>query len=133
MASRASALVLGLSLLGVAPALAEEAPGIPEVELSKPKLTGGKVEALEDALDKTREGVAACVTSHGGLAGDAGRLEVQFLVRDRGRAEGVEVTRAQRVSPEAAQCVRKFLRNRPIGLPSEDPVGVIYAYKLRRK
>jgi hypothetical protein len=120
-------------LLGVATAHAEEAEAPPEVALSKPKLTGGTVTDLETALDRTRDGVASCVSTHGGLSGDAGRLDVQFLVRERGRAEGVEVTRAQKVSSEAAQCVQKLLRNRPIGVPTDDPVGVIYAYKLRRR
>ncbi|MBM4374752.1 MAG: hypothetical protein FJ095_06685 [Deltaproteobacteria bacterium] len=126
-------LLLAALLLGAVTAHAEEAVAPPEVSLSKPKLTGGTIGELEAALERTREGVASCVSTHGGLSGDAGRLDVQFLVRERGRAEGVEVTRAQKVSTEAAQCVQKLLRNRPIGTPTDDPVGVLYAYKLRRR
>jgi hypothetical protein len=114
-------------------AFAEEASAPFDVAITKPKLIGGSVSSLAEALDKTREGVAGCVASHGGLEGGTGRLEVQFLVRDRGRAEGVEVMRVQRVSPDAAQCVQRFLKNRTIGSPSDDPVGVVFAYKLKRR
>ncbi|MBM4360326.1 MAG: hypothetical protein FJ096_19645 [Deltaproteobacteria bacterium] len=123
---------LGLSLVAVSALAGEAAPPV-DVSVTKPKLLGGTVSALADALDKTRDGVAGCVAAHGGLGGESGRLEVQFLVRDRGRAEGVEVMRVQRVSPEAAQCVQRFLKNRLIGSPSDDPVGVVFAYKLKRK
>ena len=74
-----------------------------------------------------------CVAGHGGVSGDAGRIDVQFLVRERGRAEGVEVARTQKVTEEAAVCVQKLLKNRPIGKASDDPVAVFYAYKLKRR
>ena len=130
---RIAFLILPILLLGAVSAAAEEAALPPEVALSKAKLTGGRVEGLDEALEKTREAVAHCVAVHGGLTGDSGRLDVQFLVRDRGRAEGVEVMRAQRVTGEAATCVQRLLKNRLIGTPSDDPVGVLYAYKFSKR
>lgn len=130
---RATSAALLLLLLASAPARAEESAPAPEVQLGKPKLMGGTVTGLDEALEKTRDGVAACVASHGGLDGEAGRVDVQFLVRERGKAEGVEVTRAQKVSEEAALCVQRLLKNRAIGKASDDPVGVVYSYRLKRR
>ncbi len=113
---------------------AAQAPAAaPDVTLGAPKVTGGTVRALDEALDKTRDAVAQCVAQNGGLSGDSGRIDVQFLVRERGRAEGVEVTRAQRVNEAAGHCVQKLLKNRWIGTPSDDPVGVAFSYKLKKK
>ncbi len=126
-------LLLPVVLFGAAGVKAEESTAGPDVQLSKAKLIGGRVEGLEEALEKTRDLVAMCVATHGGLVGDAGRLDVQLLVRDRGRAEGVEVGRAQHVSEDAVTCVRKLLKNRFIGTPTNDPVGVHYVYKLLKR
>lgn len=129
---RAFLPTLGLCLL-MTPALGAESDAPFDVSTTKPKLMGGTVTLLDEALDKTREGVANCIASNGGLMGSTGKLDVQFLVRDRGRAEGVEAVRAQRVSGNAATCVRKFLRNRHIGTPSDDPVGVVFTYTFKRR
>ena len=51
-------------------------------------------------------------------------MKIQFLVQSRGRAEGVEVLAAKGVGAEAASCVRRLLKNKAIGAPSADPVGV---------
>lgn len=127
-----AAFLLALPLLVHPARAADPASGV-EVSIARPRLTGGTVSGLDEALEKTRDGVAACVAAHGGLTSDAGRIEVQFLVRERGRAEAVEVTRFQNVSSDVAACVQKLLRNRPIGDPSEDPVGVMFGYRLKRR
>ncbi len=132
MSTLAIALFLAFSAHADDPATQNPAAA-PEVTLGSPKLTGGKVAALDEALEKTRDAVAQCVAQNGGLSGDAGRLDVQFLVRERGRAEGVEVTRAQHVTDAAGHCVQKLLKNRWIGTPSDDPVGVSFSYKLKKR
>ncbi len=60
--------------------------------------------------------------------------KVQFLVRLRGRAEGVEVLGARGVSSEAAGCVRHLIKNKAIGAPTADPVGVtvVITFKAAR-
>lgn len=110
--------------------VADEAP---EVTLTPAKLTGGTVPAVDEALDKTREPVAQCVAQNGGVAGAAGRIDVQLLVRERGRAEGVDIARAQHVGEAAQRCVLKLLKNRWLGTPSDDPVAVAFSYKLKKK
>jgi hypothetical protein len=70
------------------------------------------------------------VAEHGGLTGATGTLKMQFLVRARGRAEGVEVMSAKGLTADAASCVRVLLKNKPIGPPRADPVGVTVTIAL---
>jgi hypothetical protein len=103
----------------------------PLVEVGTPKFENGEVPRAEKNLGKASSEIAKCVADHGGLAGDAGSLKVQFLVRARARAEGVEVLAAKGVSAEASACVRKLLKNRAVGAPTADPVGVTVVIGLK--
>ncbi|RLB64940.1 MAG: hypothetical protein DRI90_03305 [Deltaproteobacteria bacterium] len=108
-------------------------PKPPQVEHSEPSfIGGGQVPKVAVYLAKTLGPVAQCVADHGGLSAAAGDLEIQFLVRVRGRAEGVEVLSRKAVSAEAGRCVRKHLKNRWVGTPTDDPVGVTFHYRLKR-
>ena len=78
------------------------------------------------------EGIGKCVAEHGGLKGAKGKLELTFLVRARGRAEGVEIDNAKGISEEAASCVRLLVKNRAVGAPSADPVGVKATFSFER-
>ncbi|MBW2459481.1 MAG: hypothetical protein JRI68_33620, partial [Deltaproteobacteria bacterium] len=96
----------------------------PVVEHTEPKFIGdGEVPKVTVYLAKTLAPVGQCVAAHGGLEKPTGELEIQFLVRARGRAEGVEVLSSNAVSTEAGRCVRKYLKNRWVGTPTNDPVG----------
>lgn len=103
----------------------------PLVEIGAPRFENGEVTKVEKSLGKASPEIAKCVAEHGGLTADAGSLKVQFLVRSRGRAEGVEILAQKGVSPEAASCVRLVLKNRAIGAPSADPVGVTVVISLK--
>ena len=103
----------------------------PLVEISAAKFESGEVPRADKALGKLAGDIAKCVGDHGGLSGDAGSLKVQFLVRARGRAEGVEVTGARGVSAEASACVRVLLKDKAIGAPTADPVGVTVTVTLK--
>jgi hypothetical protein len=96
----------------------------PVVAIGAPTFENGQVTRVEKSLGKASADIARCVAEHGGLRGDAGSMKVQFLVRSRGRAEGVEILAAKGVSAEASACVRVLLKNKAIGAPSADPVGV---------
>ena len=96
----------------------------PLVEIGAPKFENGEVSRVEKSLGKVTADLAKCVAEHGGLSGDQGSVKVQFLVRSRGRAEGVEVLAQKGVSAEASGCVRHLLKNKAIGAPTADPVGV---------
>ena len=103
----------------------------PIVEIGAPKFENGQVTKVEKSLGKASAEIARCVAEHGGLTADAASLKVQFLVRSRGRAEGVEILAHKGVSGEAASCVRVALKNRAIGAPSADPVGVTVVITLK--
>lgn len=96
----------------------------PTVEIGAPKFDNGEVTKVERSLGKASAELAACVADHGGVRGEVGTMKVQFLVRSRGRAEGVEVLASKGVRAEASACVRVLLKNKAIGAPSADPVGV---------
>jgi hypothetical protein len=102
----------------------------PEVAVGEPAFEGGDVPKLDKALAKARAEVGRCVAEHGGLAGAAGSVKLQFLVRARGRAEGVEILKAKGITPEARECIRLALKNRRVGEPSADPVGVTVTLTL---
>jgi hypothetical protein len=106
------------------PADAGPAAPPPSVEIGAPKFENGEVTRVEKSLGKATGELARCVAEHGGLQGEVGTVKVQFLVRSRGRAEGVEVLAAKGLSAEAAGCVRHLLKNKAIGAPTADPVGV---------
>lgn len=115
---------------GAAPA--PVTPGVPPlVEAKPPAFMSGDVPELEKKLPKILEGIAKCVADAGGLPGASGTLKVQFLVRARGRAEGVEVLTAKGLPDGAEACVRKLLKNRSVGAPSADPVGVTLTLTLK--
>jgi len=97
---------------------------LPTVEIGAPKFENGEVTKVEKSLGKAAGDLARCVADHGGLSAETGTVKVQFLVRVRGRAEGVEVLSAKGVSADASGCVRHLLKNKAIGAPTADPVGV---------
>jgi hypothetical protein len=104
---------------------------LPSVEIGAPKFENGEVTKVEKSLGKASSDLARCVAEHGGLTGESGSVKVQFLVRFRGRAEGVEVLGAKGVSTEASNCVRQLLKNKAIGAPTADPVGVTVTITFR--
>ncbi|WP_437303889.1 hypothetical protein [Sorangium sp. So ce388] len=91
----------------------------------------GDVPNVAKRLEKVSTDLAQCVADHGGLSGVSGSVKIQFLVRVRGRAEGVEILEARGVTSDAQRCIRQFLKNRAIGTPSADPVGVTVTLSLR--
>lgn len=110
-------------------------PGPPPlVEMKAPKFENGDAPKAEKNLSgkKVLEGIAKCVSENGGVTGKGGNgsLKVTFLVRAQGKAEGVEVEPTG-ASADAAKCVRTLLKNRAVGIPTADPVGVTVVYTLK--
>jgi hypothetical protein len=103
----------------------------PLVELKEPEFMNGDVPKVGKRMEKAISDVAKCVADNGGLSGASGSIKLQFLVRPRGRAEGVEILSAKGVSAEAQRCVRLLLKDKPVGAPSADPVGVTITLSLR--
>ena len=104
----------------------------PTVTVGAPKFEGGEVPKAEKFLSTQIEGIGKCIASNGGLSVKKGSIKLSFLVRARGRAEGVEVASSKGITEGAESCIRALLKNRAVGAPSSDPVGVIVTYTLER-
>jgi hypothetical protein len=114
-----------------AAASAAPAVGRPvELEVGEPRFTSGDVPKAKAALERLAKKLEACVDEAGGISGDKAELEVQFLVRAAGVAEGVDVIRATGVPAAAKKCVTGRLQEASIGTPSSDPVGVTVVLQL---
>jgi len=74
-------------------------------------------------LRAARAKLAACVRDNGGLSGPTGEVNVRFLVRERGIAEGVSVSKRAGVTPKAAQCIADVVDRRRVGVPDAPMVG----------
>lgn len=103
----------------------------PIVEAGKPKFDGGEVPKLDKALEKANADMVKCIGDNGGLTGASGSFKVKFLVRPRGRAEGVDVSAVKGVTTAAATCVEKLWKNRAVGEPTADPTGVTVTFNLK--
>ena len=55
---------------------------------------------------------------------------MEFLVRSRGKAEGVEI-KPQGIPSEGVQCIKALFKNRTVGVPTADPTGVTVIYNLK--
>ncbi len=64
-----------------------------------------------------------CVHGHGGLTTKRAKVVVRFLVRERGRAEGVGVKSHTGMSLAAAQCIAEVVNLRYVGYPAAPIVG----------
>jgi hypothetical protein len=81
-------------------------------------------------LKKPLDRYAQCVENNGGLAGDSGQVTLRFLVRERGRAEGVAVKDRRGVSLVAAKCIADVIDRRYVGYPAAPIVGATLTIDL---
>jgi hypothetical protein len=82
------------------------------------------------AQPKTR--YQKCVLDHGGLKDRSGEVQVRFLVRSKGIAEGVSVQKRVNVSAEAARCVAEIVDRRRVGVPEAPLVGAAVTVKFEK-
>jgi hypothetical protein len=83
-------------------------------------------------LSQPKARYAKCVADHGGLKDRSGTVDVRFLVRSKGIAEGVSVQKRVNVSPEAARCVAEVVDRRRVGVPDAPLVGATVTIKFER-
>lgn len=83
----------------------------------------GELPEAQVQLRKVLDRYVSCVNGNGGLEGPQGKVTVRFLVRERGRAEGVSVKDRQGVSLAAAKCVAEVVDRRFVGYPAAPIVG----------
>ena len=85
----------------------------------------GKLGAARDKYQK-------CVNDNGGLKEPNGEVQVRFMLRQKGRAEGVSVAKRSGVSAEAARCVSEVVDRRYVGVPAEPMVGATVSIKFAK-
>jgi hypothetical protein len=100
-------------------------------------VTVGPVTAEEGTLGVGKLGAPkdkyiACVQKNGGLSGKTGEVSVRFLVRGKGIAEGVSVSKRTNISKEAAQCVAEVVDRRRVGTPESPMVGATVLVKFTK-
>jgi hypothetical protein len=81
-------------------------------------------------LRKPKQRYTECVNQNGGVSGGRGRVEIRFLVRELGRAEGVLVKSREGVSLEAAKCIAGVVDRRNVGYPEAPIVGATLVVEL---
>jgi hypothetical protein len=68
----------------------------------------------------------------GALTKNEGTIDLRFLVRAPGRAEGVDVDKARGLSGDVVRCMASALARSYVGVPSDEPVGVAITVHVRR-
>lgn len=115
-----------------------QAPQTPEPEFLTSELVEVKAEEGDLPLARKKlalplDRYAECVRTNGGLKGATGLVTVQFLVRERGRAEGASVAKYQGVTETAARCVADIVDRRPTGTPEAPVVSASVTIRILRK
>lgn len=90
----------------------------------------GELPLAEKKLSLPKDRYVDCVRQHGGLSEANGRVVVRFLVRERGRAEGVSVKSVKGMAPEAAKCIADVVDRRYVGYPAAPIVGATIVIEL---
>jgi hypothetical protein len=83
-------------------------------------------------LGAPKDRYAKCINDNGGLKDPTGEVQVRFLLRQRGRAEGVSVAKRTGVSQEAARCVSEVVDRRYVGVPEAPIVGATVVIKFAK-
>lgn len=90
----------------------------------------GELPLAVKKLSLAKDRYVECVRTNGGLSDKSARVVVRFLVRERGRAEGVSVKSHQGMSPEAAKCIADVVDRRYVGYPAAPLVGATVPIEL---
>lgn len=122
-----------------APATPEPAPDSAPAPASNEKIevTVGPVVADQGELSvgklsQPKDRYLKCVLDNGGLRDKSGEVDVRFLVRSKGIAEGVSVHKQINVSGEAARCVAQVVDRRRVGIPDAPLVGATVIIKFEK-
>jgi hypothetical protein len=92
----------------------------------------GDVPRAPAALDRIKKDFAKCGGESVTLKNEA-TIELRFLVRAPGRAEGVDVIQSHGMSSDIVRCVASSLAGRPVGAPTSDPVGVSLTVRFKQE
>ena len=112
---------------------APTAPDALTVELGPVTADSGALPEALQSLRKANDRYLDCVQKNGGLSSDTAEVQVRFLVRGRGRAEGTTVKKRRGVSEVAAKCIADVVDRRFVGYPESEMMGATLLVKVRRK
>jgi len=93
----------------------------------------GELPLAKKKLSAALERYAKCVADFGGLTAAVGQVEVRFLVRERGRAEGANAEKVHGMSDAAGACIAQVIDRRPTGVPAAPVVGATAIIRVRKK
>jgi hypothetical protein len=102
------------------------------VSLEGPVFDGGDVPRAAAALERMKGAFARCASPENALTKNEASIDLRFLVRAPGRAEGVDVDKVRGVSSDVVRCMTSVLARSYVGAPSDDPVGVAVTVRIRR-
>lgn len=135
-AGEATALLSREPRLSQEPAEAKAQPIDPakqDIRVSKvheAKANEGELPLAAKKLREATDRYVTCARKNGGLTQAGATVVVSFLVRERGRAEGVGVKEATGLSTEAAKCIADVVDRRYVGYPSQPIVGATIKIEL---
>ena len=90
----------------------------------------GELPLAAKKLGLPKDRYVDCVEKNGGLTADQAKVVVRFLVRERGRAEGVSVKSRKGMSETAAECIADVVDRRYVGYPAAPMVGATIPIEL---
>jgi hypothetical protein len=107
----------------------------PFVSIEGLQFENGEVPHAAAALERIKKDLAKCAAPASSetvaLKADAA-VELRFLVRAPGKAEGVDVVQSRGVSADIVRCVTSSLAGRLVGPPTSDPVGVALTVRFKK-
>jgi hypothetical protein len=107
-------------------------PGTISVAIEGLTFDSGDVPRAPAALDRIKKDFAKCAAEAATLKGEA-TIELRFLVRAPGRAEGVDVAQSRGMSSDIVRCVTSSLAGRSVGAPTSDPVAVSVTIRFKQE
>jgi hypothetical protein len=113
-----------------APTLTEAPVKPARFEVTIGPVTADQGELPLGKLGQPKDRYSKCLEDNGGLKGETGEVDVRFLVRSKGIAEGVSVQKRVNVSAEAARCVSEVVDRRHVGVPDQPLVGATVVIKF---
>jgi hypothetical protein len=114
----------------VAPARPPESAKLAVTNIGPAQADTGELPLAVKKLGLAKDRYVECVATHGGLSEKKARVVIRFLVRERGRAEGVSVKSYQGLSLEAAKCIADVVDRRYVGYPAAPMVGATIPIEL---
>jgi hypothetical protein len=124
-----------------APSSSDGSPGSEEeppdtrklsMEVGPVQVDSGTLPLALKKLQAPSDRYLECVEKHGGVTKSDGEVQVRFLVRERGRAEGAVVKLRRAVSEKAAACIADVVDRRFVGHPDVPIVGATLIVKFSK-